>query len=90
MKSTHDIRMGLAIVQMMQACDMYATAYYNLFESHVGDDGVLGDALADILRGCELLLNGPIGRESGGDLHKRILKIAEMGQLLDKNGEIKT
>lgn len=51
---------------MVQGAATYADAHAKRYESKIGDDGVLGPAWCDILRGVLTLLNGEMGRLDGG------------------------
>jgi hypothetical protein len=54
------------VVGMVNAAAIYADHHRQRFESKLGDDGVLGDPWADVLRSVLVLLNGDIGRLDGG------------------------
>lgn len=81
-------RMGYAVKTIAEEAARYCRAYKEHFGSPIGDDGVLGGEMQDLLRSLRGLLNGPLGREDGGSLDRLILDIAEGADLLDKNGEI--
>ena len=84
----YDSDMGDAIKNMLEHVERYATAYKREFDSDIGDDGVLGDGLREVLHGLNTLLNGPLGRHDGGTLSREIYRIAEGYGLADENGEV--
>lgn len=55
-----------AIVMLIRGAAVYADNHHKRFESKLGDDGVLGDPWAEILRSVLTLLNGDLGRLDGG------------------------
>lgn len=57
-----------AIVGLMQAAANYADLHLASYGSKIGDDGVLGEHWADIVRGILGLLNGDCGRLDCGTL----------------------
>lgn len=60
------------IVGLITAAATYADNYRRQFESQLGDDAVLGEPWADILRGVLQLLNGDLGRLDGGTVDKLV------------------
>lgn len=52
---------GHAVSQLVLSVALYADRYYREFNSTLGDDGIMGDAVGDILAGVKTLLNGPTG-----------------------------
>lgn len=83
----HEIDMGREVEHLITAARRYAEAYRSHFDSPVGDDGVLGDGVRDVLRGVNTLLNGPLGREDGGTCSSMLCAIAREHNLADENGE---
>jgi hypothetical protein len=79
--------MGAALSRIITDTWEYAHAYKEQYNEPIGEDGVLGDELRSILRGVNGLLNGPLGREDGGALSKRLYALAGQAGLLDENGE---
>lgn len=70
-------QMALAIEHMCDAVLEYNGAYEREFDgAKVGSDGVLGEAVADVLRGARQLLNGPLGWADGGKMDRRICAVA--------------
>lgn len=67
----HHVEQPLAL--LVRATAQYADEYQLEFGSKVGDDGVLGEHWADIVRGLRGLLNGPLGRLDGGTMDKILL-----------------
>lgn len=65
------------IVGLIQAAAVYADSHKSRFGSKVGDDGVLGDHWADILRNVRGLLNGECGRLDCGSVDGLILSMLE-------------
>ena len=61
------------IVNMIQAAAQYADYHALRFESKIGDDGVLGDHWAEIMRAVRGLLNGECGRLDCGTVDGLIL-----------------
>ena len=56
----------LTYICVTKSIASYAEHYRERFDSDVAADGVLGDGIAHILRGAEILLNGDLGRLDGG------------------------
>lgn len=54
----------------------YATAHRDMYDSPIGDDGVLGPAWLDALKGLRTLLNGETGDLDCGDFDARIVALA--------------
>jgi hypothetical protein len=57
-----------ALVFGIRSLAAYAAAHEVRYSSKLADDGVLGPAWADALRGFRALLNGELGRLDGGFL----------------------
>src|SRR5690349_16136152 len=55
-----------AILRMLIGAGAYADDYRKRFESKLGDDGVLGPAWEDIMRGIKVLLDGELHGLSAG------------------------
>ncbi len=53
----------------------YAGAHVRQYDSPIADDGVLGEAWLDALRGVRALLNGELGRLDGGTLDHAIIEL---------------
>lgn len=64
------------IVGMFNALQAHASAHHALYGSHIGEDGVLGEHWADMLRGLRGLLNGECGRLDCGTVDAAILQLA--------------
>ena len=65
------------LLQLIQGMSDYAAAYHTEYpDSTLGDDGILGEGFADIVRGTLTLLNGSLGRLDGGSLDASIREIA--------------
>jgi hypothetical protein len=69
-------RMGDAVVVTICEMDIYACAYRAAYGAPIGEDGYIGDAWRDILKGLVALLNGELGQHDGGTLDRRIRTIA--------------
>lgn len=65
-----------SIVHMLDAVSYYMQEHRNMYDSPIGDDYVLGPAVADILRGALVLLNGETGHLDCGTLDKAIRDLA--------------
>lgn len=63
------------IAVMITALDTYQRRHFERYESKLADDGVLGPAFLDALRGVRTLLNGEIGGLDGGTCDAAILAI---------------
>ena len=61
-----------ALTGMLAGWLRYADAHRNQYESHIGNDGVLGDEWARIGAGLRGLLNGALGRFDAGTLDSLI------------------
>lgn len=77
-------RNGLRRVHREQAIRQAITGWANLgvthalmYDSPIGDDGVLGEAFADMGRALRTMLNGETGRFDCGTLDSLILDIAQ-------------
>lgn len=64
-----------AILMLLDGVEEYRFRYNLRFESHVEDDGVLGDGLAEIVKGIRTLLNGEIGRLDAGTIDGYLVNI---------------
>jgi hypothetical protein len=62
---------------MFQVLAGYADAHAIRFESPLAEDGILGQAWLDMLRGLRTLLNGDLGRFDGGTLDALAHAIAD-------------
>jgi hypothetical protein len=58
----------VSIVNLMKATALHADNHREAYGSGIGEDGVLGDHWADIVRGIRGLLNGDCGRLDCGTL----------------------
>jgi hypothetical protein len=66
-----------SIVRLVEALASYADAHAARFEFTVGDDGFLGPAWLDILKGTRTLLNGETGRLDCGTVDSMLVRMAE-------------
>jgi len=57
-----------AMVQLLTGWYNYAETHRRRYSSDIGEDGVLGEAWADIGTSIRALLNGDLGRMDGGTL----------------------
>lgn len=80
--------MGEALGDILEAAERYATAQHREFDTHIGEDYVLGPEFAKILSGLHGLLNGETGRLDCGDMSKAIHALARWTNVLDENGEL--
>jgi hypothetical protein len=64
-----------AIASSLVALRDYAVAHECTYGSPLAQDGVLGDAWLDMLRGLRALLNGELGRLDGGFLDGAICNL---------------
>jgi hypothetical protein len=64
-----------AIVQMLLGLKHYASDHENAYGSKLADDGVIGEAWLDALRGLRAMLNGQLGRLDGGFLDAAICNL---------------
>lgn len=84
----HQIRMGSAVADLIDALETYCCAYYEFQGGPVGNDCIIGDeGVRDILHGINTLLNGDLGQHDGGNLSARLHQIAHEHELADENGE---
>ncbi len=63
------------ILGLLSGLAEYAGAHVRQYDSPIADDGVLGEAWLDALRGLRALLNGELGRLDGGTLDHAILEL---------------
>jgi hypothetical protein len=66
-----------AVVRLVEALAIYADAHAARFESSMGDDGFLGPAWLDILKGTRTLLNGETGRLDCGTVDSMLVRMAQ-------------
>jgi hypothetical protein len=66
-----------AIVRLVTALADYSDAHRERFESSMGDDGFLGPAWLDILKGTRTLLNGETGRLDCGTVDSMLVRMAQ-------------
>jgi hypothetical protein len=66
-----------ALVGMLKSWQTYAMAHQQMFESKIGDDGVLGPAWQEIGEAMRTLLNGELGQLDGGAMDRAILDTLE-------------
>ena len=62
---------------LVGASAQYADYHQRRYESRIGDDGVLGDPWADILKSARVLLNGECGRLDCGTVDGLICEMLE-------------
>jgi hypothetical protein len=70
-----------AIVHLVRGVLCYCNMHSSEYESPVGEDYVLGPAIADILVAIRTLLNGEIGRLDAGTIDKWCLEMARYHSL---------
>lgn len=63
------------VAVMISALDQYQRVHFERYEAKLADDGFLGPAFLDALRGVRALLNGEIGGLDGGTCDAAILAI---------------
>lgn len=80
--------MASALTSILEAAERYATAQHREFDTHIGDDCVLGPEFAKILSGLHGLLNGETGNLDCGYVSKQIHELAAWACCLDENGEL--
>lgn len=80
--------MGLCIVSMIDTAGVYAEGHARLYKNQIGNDGVLGPAFCDVLRGLKELLNGETSDLDCGMMDRRINAIAKNSACVDENGDI--
>lgn len=73
---TMPIGFETAIVQLIHGAAKYADEHYQRHESLIGEDGILGPAWLDILKGIRTLLNGETGRLDCGTIDGLLLDMA--------------
>lgn len=61
-------RWEMAILQIFSGVKLYAEMHRLRYLEVVGDDGVMGDAVEDIMAGLKTLLNGEIGHLDGATM----------------------
>jgi hypothetical protein len=66
-----------AFLRLVTALADYSDAHRERFESSMGDDGFLGPAWLDILKGTRTLLNGETGRLDCGTVDSMLVRMAE-------------
>jgi hypothetical protein len=78
--------MAAGIALIIEGLATYADGYHAEYgpegedqsDGHIlANDGVLGDAWAEVLKGCRTLLNGDLGGLDGGTLDSILCKMAE-------------
>ena len=82
-KATLTSPVGMLIVATIG----YLDDYYQRYESHVGDDRILGPAIREVLHSIQTLLNGELGDLDGGICSEIIQAIAFNSQLTSEKGE---
>lgn len=63
------------IGKLIEGAAAYADDHHDKFGSRIGDDGVLGEHWADILRGVRGLLNGDCGNLDCGTVDALIVRM---------------
>lgn len=63
------------VALMISALDKYQRRHFERYESKLADDGFLGPAFLDALKGVRTLLNGEIGGLDGGTCDSAIIAI---------------
>jgi hypothetical protein len=63
----------VGIVRMIEGVALYADHHAKRFESNVGEDGLLGPEVEQIIRSIRTLLNGECGRLDCGTLDRLLL-----------------
>lgn len=63
------------LLHMIRGLACYAGAHARQYESPIADDGVIGEAWLDALKGVRALLNGELGRLDGGALDHAIVEL---------------
>ena len=71
------VRFEIPISSMLRAIQDYAALYRERFESTIGNDGVLGEGLKDMIQGLRVLLNGDCGRIDCGTIDSKLCELAE-------------
>lgn len=71
----HGAQFELALLDILSGLTEYAGAHVRQYDSPIADDGVIGEAWLDALRGLRALLNGELGRLDGGTLDHAILEL---------------
>lgn len=77
-----------ALVAMIQAAALYADAHAERYGDAIGNDGVLGAHLAEVLSGIRGLLNGEAGRLDCGTLDAMVLAIVRTAGLNEEMGGV--
>lgn len=68
---------GNSIISVILEMQRYISAYEELYDDQLGNDGVLTDGVVQILQGCRILLLGEIGPAlDAGQLDDLILSTA--------------
>jgi hypothetical protein len=52
-----------------------------MYQSKIGDDGVLGPAFTEVLSGLIRLLNGELGTQDGGKLDRMLRNLARQSNI---------
>lgn len=76
--------MGLAIEKIERALDQYALAYLEQYGAKLGEDAVIGDAWARVLRGVIGLLDGETGQLDPGRAWHRLVKLGKAHGFSDR------
>ena len=75
------VRFEIPISGFLKAIQDYASLYEERFEGVIGNDGVLGDGLKDIIQGLRTLLNGDCGRIDCGTIDSKLCELAERNSI---------
>ncbi len=65
----------IALVLMFDGLEQYVVTYEKRFDQKLSEDGFLGEQWLQMVKGLNQLLNGELGRLSGGRLSKRIYRM---------------
>ncbi len=71
-----EVKRGHPIAAMVDALNSYAVRHAERYSSPLADDGVLGPAWLDALKGVRTLLNGDCGSLDCGTVDAALVRIA--------------
>ena len=75
---------GDAVAEIMWALAKYHQEHRDEYDSTIAEDGVLGPAFLDILKGARSLLNGELGPHDAGTLDSALVAIGRAAGFEDK------